>query len=95
MANTKNGIIIVDVDTSIPIGMITTDELLQEIGDGMVDDVKVEDGYLIIVFNTESGKQPISIPLSELAPPMEDYYTKTETDEEISKAIFRYTLNSL
>ena len=47
--------------------------------DGMVDDVKIENGYLVITFNTESGKQPISIPLTDIFNP-NNYYDKTATD---------------
>ena len=51
--------------------------------DGMVDDVRVEDGNLIIDFNTESGKQDISIPLTEIFNP-EIYYTKEDVDTLLS-----------
>ena len=47
--------------------------------DGMVDDVEIENGYLVITFNTDSGKQPISIPLSDIFNP-NNYYDKTATD---------------
>lgn len=49
------------------------------IKDGMVDDVKIENDNLVITFNTDSGKEPISIPLSDIFNP-ENYYTKTEVD---------------
>lgn len=63
--------------------------------DGMVENVKVENGYLVIDFNTASGKQDIYIPLTSffdasqyytktevdnLLPDMTDYYDKTEVD---------------
>lgn len=47
--------------------------------DGMVEDVRIENGYLIIDFNTASGKQDISIPLTDIFDPS-NYYTKTQTD---------------
>ena len=47
--------------------------------DGMVDDVRIENGYLVIDFNTASGKQDISIPLTDIFNP-NNYYTKNETD---------------
>ena len=47
--------------------------------DGMVDDVRIENGYLVIDFNTESGKQDISIPLTDIFNPA-NYYDKTATD---------------
>ena len=71
---------------------------------GMIDDVKVENGYLVIDFNTASGKQDIYIPLTSifpaddyytkqevdaLLPDMTDYYDKTETDNTfLTKAVF-------
>lgn len=47
------------------------------IKDGMVDSVVIEDGYLVITFNTDSGKEPISISLRDIFDPA-NYYTKTE-----------------
>lgn len=51
--------------------------------DGMIDDVKIENGKLIIVFNTDSGKETIEIPLTDIFDPS-NYYTKAETDENIA-----------
>ena len=53
--------------------------------DGMVDDVKIENGYLVIEFNTDSGKQDIQIPLTDIFDPS-NYYDKTATDNAISAA---------
>lgn len=47
--------------------------------DGMISDVRVENGNLIIDFNTDSGIEDISIPLTEFFDP-ELYYSKTEVD---------------
>ena len=47
--------------------------------DGMVEDVRIENGNLIIDFNTESGKQDISIPLTDIFNP-NNYYDKTATN---------------
>ena len=47
--------------------------------DGMVDDVKIENGNLVIDFNTASGKQDISIPLTDIFDPS-NYYNKTAID---------------
>lgn len=52
--------------------------------DGMIDDVRIENGNLVIDFNTESGKQDISIPLTDIFNP-EIYYTKDEVDVLISE----------
>lgn len=48
--------------------------------DGMVDTVSITGGNLVITFNTDSGKQPISIPLTDIFNPT-NYYTKLEIDD--------------
>ena len=57
--------------------------------DGMIDNVEIVTvqgvKYLKITFNTESGKEPILIPLSDIFNP-DEYYTKTEVDNAISAA---------
>jgi hypothetical protein len=50
--------------------------------DGMIENVYIEDGNLVIDFNTASGKQDIHIPLSDIFNP-ELYYTKDETDAKL------------
>ena len=47
------------------------------IKDGMVENVTISGGNLVITFNTDAGKQPISIPLTDIFNP-NNYYTKTE-----------------
>ena len=47
--------------------------------DGMVSNVKIEDGNLVIQFNTDAGKQDIEIPLTDIFNPA-NYYTKTAID---------------
>ncbi len=56
--------------------------------DGMVEDVRIENGYLVIDFNTASGKQDIQIPLTDIFNP-NNYYTKSETSgaTEIATAL--------
>ena len=49
------------------------------IKDGMIDDVKIEGGNLVIIFNTDSGKEEIDIPLTDIFDPS-NYYTKAEVD---------------
>ena len=49
------------------------------IKDGMLDSVAVSDGYLNFVFNTDAGKETISIPLSDFFD-ASAYYTKDEVD---------------
>ena len=46
---------------------------------GMIDDVYVADGYLVIDFNTTGGQQDIYIPLTSIFPE-DDYYDKDEVD---------------
>lgn len=50
------------------------------IKDGMIDDVRIENGYLVIDFNTASGKQDISIPLTDIFDPS-NYYDKDDIDD--------------
>ena len=49
------------------------------IKDGMISDVRVEGGNLVIDFNTDSGIEDISIPLTDFFDP-QFYYNKTEVD---------------
>lgn len=53
--------------------------------DGMVDDVSIEDGNLVITFNTESGQQDVSIPLADIFDPS-NYYDKEQVDEMLDVA---------
>lgn len=56
------------------------------IKDGMVNDVVIQNGNLVVSFNTDAEKKDISIPLSSIFDPS-NYYTKTQTDTQISTAI--------
>ena len=47
------------------------------IKDGMVNNVAIVDDYLVITFNTDAGKETISIPMSSFFD-ASAYYTKTE-----------------
>ena len=47
--------------------------------DGMVDNVEISNGYLVITFNTDAGKQAINIALTDIFNPA-NYYTKNEVD---------------
>lgn len=49
------------------------------IKDGMVSNVTITDGNLVITFNVDAGKQDIVIPLSSIFNP-DNYYTKSEID---------------
>ena len=52
------------------------------IKDGMLDSVTVSGGNLNFVFNTDAGKETISIPLSEFFD-ASAYYTKAEVDAHL------------
>lgn len=52
--------------------------------DGMVEDVRIENGNLVIDFNTDSGITDISIPLTDIFDPS-NYYTKSEVDNGFAK----------
>jgi hypothetical protein len=54
------------------------------IKDGMVSDVAITGGNLVITFNTDSGKQPISIPLTDIFNPA-NYYDKTSIDSQMAQ----------
>jgi hypothetical protein len=61
--------------------------------DGMVESVDVVDGYLVITFNTAAGKSDISIPVTDFFDASQ-YYTKTETNTQISSAITALNLGT-
>lgn len=54
------------------------------IKDGMVDDVRIDGGYLEITFNTASGKQPIKIAVTKIFNPA-DYYCTKQIDAFIAE----------
>ena len=54
--------------------------------DGMVDTVSVIGGNLVITFNTDAGKQAISIPLTDIFDPA-NYYDKTATDNLLADKV--------
>lgn len=49
------------------------------IKDGMLSSVTVSDGYMNFIFNTDAGKETISIPLTDFFDPSL-YYTKADID---------------
>lgn len=49
------------------------------IKDGMVDNVTISSGYLVITFNTDSGKEPISLAITDIFN-ASNYYTKADID---------------
>ena len=53
------------------------------IKDGMIEDVEISDGNLVIHFNTDSDIKDIYIPLTEIFDP-ETYYTKQEIDNQVN-----------
>ena len=52
------------------------------IKDGMVDNVEITGGNLVISFNTDAGKEDIEIPISDIFD-ANNYYTKTQVDNLI------------
>ena len=54
------------------------------IKDGMVENATISGSNLVITFNTDAGKQPISIPISDIFN-ADNYYTKTQVDEKINE----------
>ena len=51
------------------------------IKDGMVSSVAIVSGNLVITFNTDAGKDPVSIPLTDIFNPA-NYYDKTSADQK-------------
>lgn len=49
--------------------------------DGMIENIEIVNGYLVITFNTDHGREPISIPLSDIFNP-ENYYTKEDINHK-------------
>lgn len=65
------------------------------IKDGMLDSVTVSGGNLNFVFNTDAGKEAISIPMSSFFD-ASAYYTKSEIDGSFLNAVtYNYATNSL
>ena len=56
------------------------------IKDGMVNDVKIDNGNLVITFNTDAGKEDITIPLSEIFDP-DNYYNKGAVDDLLNNKV--------
>lgn len=56
------------------------------IKDGMVNSVYISNNTLVITFNTESGKEPIGVPLTSVFNP-NNYYNKTQVDNRIAAAV--------
>lgn len=65
--------------------VLSTIDCTDFIVDGMIDNVTLSGSILTITFNTEAGKQDITIDLSEFINP-ENYYTKDEVDSAITSA---------
>ena len=53
------------------------------IKDGMVSNVEILESNLVITFNTDAGKEPISIALTDIFNPA-NYYNKTEVDGKLA-----------
>ena len=65
------------------------------IKDGMVSQVEVSNGNLVITFNTDAGKNPISVPISDIFD-ANNYYTKNFVGRLLpTDSTFTHTLLSL
>ena len=64
--------------------VIDTIDATDFIKDGMVDNVLISGGSLVITFNLDAGKEDIEIPLEDLFDPS-NYYNKTEIDNKVSE----------
>ena len=60
--------------------------------DGMVSDVRIVNNNLVITFNTDAGKDAISIPLTDIFDPT-NYYTKSEVDSALSSKADKTDVN--
>lgn len=63
------------------------------IKDGMVENVEVKDGKLVITFNTDSGKEAIEIEISKIFN-ASNYYTKNEADGKFGTLTEQQSLRS-
>lgn len=63
------------------------------IKDGMVESVVIENGEMIITFNTDAGQEDIHIDLTDIFNPA-NYYTKTEINDKLPLVIHLYYENS-
>ena len=63
--------------------VIATIDATGFIKDGMVSNVKILESNLVITFNTDAGKEPISIALTDIFNPA-NYYNKTEVDGKLA-----------
>lgn len=59
--------------------VIATIDATNFIKDGMVSNVEISEGNLVITFNTDAGQEPISIALTDIFNPA-NYYDKTTAD---------------
>ena len=63
------------------------------IKDGMVSNVAISKGNLVITFNTDAGKEPISIALTDIFNPA-NYYDKTAMDGKLADYPTISTMNT-
>ena len=65
------------------VNVIATIDATGFIKDGMVSNVEILESNLVITFNTDAGKEPISIALTDIFNPA-NYYNKTEVDGKLA-----------
>ena len=64
------------------------------IKDGMVDTVTISNGNLVITFNTDSGKEAITIPLTDIFDP-NNYYDKDAIDDLVGSGFTGSTITEV
>ena len=76
--NINHKIIFKHDDTELPDMEIDGADFVK---DGMIENIEIVDDNLVITFNTDHGREPISIPLSKIFNP-ENYYTKEDINHK-------------
>ena len=75
------------------VDVIATIDATGFIKDGMVSNVAISEGNLVITFNTDAGKEPISIALTDIFNPA-NYYDKTAMDGKLADYPTISTMNT-
>ena len=75
------------------VDVIATIDATGFIKDGMVSNVAISKGNLVITFNTDAGKEPISIALTDIFNPA-NYYDKTAMDGKLADYPTISTMNT-
>ena len=89
--STTHNIYLKNADSEV----LSTIDCSDFIVDGMIESVEIINGNLVISFNTDSGKEDITIPISDIFD-ASNYYTKQQCDETFltSSDLSGYALSS-